>query len=324
MKQENGRIFFTAKERVNMAFGLVPLEKRLKENIKNYRLAQLYDLGSITDYLESISRISGLWFLLTDRHGERAVCIGDFAGFVPDVVNEPGEKIKIINRTIGHLYIKGKEYQKDEALSKLVNGIVEQLAMQGHKSYAYIETSIYADELEEKLEKEQYQVKHGEKEDALTATLNSTYFDNRLKVIDRSGVVPVAVISVNINDWKFFNVHFGDEESDRLIRKTADFLKEEAKPDYVIGRCGGDFFSVLIPMAEEGEAEDYCRRVKDKCSRFQDDKLVLSVACGMVTKTNVEEKLETLLSDAEYEMFEDKVSIKNAPDYREKLEKGLK
>ncbi|MBQ7067404.1 MAG: diguanylate cyclase [Lachnospiraceae bacterium] len=307
-----------------MAFGLVPLEKRLKENIKNYRLALLFDLEGIKSYLESISKVSGLEFLLTDRHGEKAVCIGDFQGFVPDVVNEPGEKIKIINRTVGHLYVKGKNYEQDEMLLKLVKTIVEQLAVQGHKSYCYIETSIYADELEEKLEKEQYQVKHGEKEDALTSTLNSTYFDNRLKVIDRSGVVPVAVISVNINDWKFFNDNFGDEESDRLIQKTADFLKEEAKPEYVIGRCGGDFFSILIPMAEDGEAEDYCKRIKERCSRFEDDKLVLSVACGTVTKTNVEEKLDKLLSDAEYEMFDDKVSIKNAPGYRESLAKGLK
>ncbi|MBD5545647.1 MAG: diguanylate cyclase [Lachnospiraceae bacterium] len=306
-----------------MAFGLVPLEKRLKENIRHYRLSQLYDIGGLTGYLDSISKLSGLQFLLTDRHGEKAVCIGDFVGFVPDVVNEPGEKIKIMNRTIGHLYIKGKELREDNELSKLVEGMVEQLAIQGYKSYAYIETSIYADELEKKLEKEQYQVKHGERQDALTATLSSTYFNNRMKVIDRSDIVPVAVLSVNINDWKFFNDHFGDEESDRLIQKAAEFLKEEAKPDYVIGRCGGDSFSVLIPMAEEEEAEAYCRRVKERCDGFQDKKLILSVACGIVMKTNVEEKLEPLLSDAEYEMFNDKYSIKNAPGYREKLEKLL-
>ncbi len=74
-----------------MAFGLVPLEKRLKENIKHYRLSQLYDIGGLTGYLDSIAKISSLQLLLTDRHGEKAVWIGDFVGFVPDVVNEPGE-----------------------------------------------------------------------------------------------------------------------------------------------------------------------------------------------------------------------------------------
>ena len=49
-----------------------------------------------------------------------------------------------------------------------------------------------------------------------------------MSVIDRSGIVPVAVMNININDWKFVNDHFGDEESDRLIRTVAGFLKEEA------------------------------------------------------------------------------------------------
>jgi hypothetical protein len=52
--------------------------------------------------------------------------------------------------------------------------------------------------------------------------------------------------------------------------------------------------------------------------------LAPSVAIGNVLKENVEETLTDKLADAEYEMFEDKFEIKNAPGYRERLEKGLK
>ena len=172
------------------------------------------------------------------------------------------------------------------------------------------------------MEKEQYQVKHGQKEAALTGVLNSTHFDNKLHVVDRSQVVPVAVVCANINDWKYVNDHFGDEESDRLIQVVANILKEEAKPEYIIGRCGGDFFNILIPMAEDEEAKDYCVRVQQKCMEFEDAHLAPSVACGFVLKYNVEQKLQDLLSDAEYEMFNNKFEIKNAPGYRERLEKA--
>lgn len=47
------------------------------------------------------------------------------------------------------------------------------------------------------------------------------------------------------------------------------------------------------------------------------------MACGIVYKTNVEEKVEDKLDDAEYEMFNNKFEIKNAPGYRERLEKGI-
>ncbi len=137
------------------------------------------------------------------------------------------------------------------------------------------------------------------------------------------GVAPVAVVNANINDWKFVNDHFGDVESDRLIRMIADILKQEAKPDYIIGRVDGDVFIILIPMAETGEAEAYCANVQKACLDFEDPILAPSVACGVVYKTNVEEQLKDKLPDAEYEMFNNKFGIKNAPGYRERLEHGV-
>ena len=303
-----------------MAFGLVPLEKRLKDNIRNYSLDQIYEIGQLSRFLEGINIVTGISLLLTDRHGEKAVSAGNFVGFKPDTVNAPGKKIRVAGRTIAHLYTKEEE-NGDRVKESLVEAVVAQLTEQAAKSYEAAELSLYVDDLEKKLEKEQYRVKHGEKEDALTGVLNSTYFDNKMQIIDRSQAVPVAVICANINDWKYVNDNFGDEESDRLIQVVAGFLKQEAKAEYIIGRCGGDFFNVLIPMAEDGEAEDYCKRVQQKCLEFEDAHLAPSVACGSVIKYNVEQALSDLVSDAEYEMFDNKFEIKNAPGYRERLEK---
>lgn len=301
-----------------MAFGIVSLEKRLKDNIRSYSTDQLYDMKKLTDYLEAVSAVTHMGLLLVDRHGEKAVSAGDFTGFEPDVVNEPGLKIRVSDRTVAHLYVKDAVSEENR---RLAEAIAEHLTQLAANTYEKIETSIYADELEERLEKEQYQVKHGEKKDALTGTLSSTYFENRAKIIDRSDVVPVAVICANINDWKYVNDRFGDEESDRLIRVVAEILRREAKDEYVIGRCGGDFFCVLIPLVEDGEAEDYCSRVQKSCEVYEDDKIAPSVACGYVFKTNVEQTVSELLSDAEYEMFNNKLEMKNAPGYRERLEK---
>ncbi len=303
-----------------MAFGLVSLEKRMKDNIRNYGIDQLFDIGNLSEYLQSAYQVSGISFLLVDRHGEKAVSVGGFAGFKPDVVNAPGYKIRVSGRTIAHLYVKDEEVT-GENQRKYVETMADFLTVLAVNTYENIEKSIYADELEKRLEKEQYQVKHGEKKDALTGVLNSTYFENRAKVIDRSDVIPVAVICVNINDWKYVNDRFGDEESDRLIKVVAEILREEAKDEYVIGRCGGDFFHILIPMVEDTEAQEYCVRVQAKCDAFEDAKIAPSVACGYVFKTNVEQSVLDLVSDAEYEMFNNKFDIKNAPGYRERLEK---
>ena len=160
--------------------------------------------------------------------------------------------------------------------------------------------------------------------DELTGLFNSDYFEKRMATIDRSSVLPVAVINFNINSWKFVNDNFGDEQSDRLIEIISGIIAQEAKPYFVIGRMDGDIFGVLIPMALDGEAEEYVDKVVKRCDNYEDSILAPSVAAGIAYKTNIEQKLEDLMSDAEYSMFEKKYEMKNSPSYRERLEHGLK
>ncbi len=200
---------------------------------------------------------------------------------------------------------------------------VRMLEAWGEKSYLARELSTYCDELADRVEAGRQQLKGDERKDVLTGTLNKTYFENRMKIIDRAEIAPVALIQANINDWKFFHDHFGIEESDRLISVVAGIIREHAREDYVIGRCAGDLFNIIIPMPQEQEAEEFVERIRRDLDEYDDPILVPSAAFGIVYKENVEESLEDKLSDAEYEMFNDKIRIKNMPDYRERLEKGI-
>ena len=208
-------------------------------------------------------------------------------------------------------------------VGNLLDEFTKMLSQWGEEAYLHMESSIYMDELEEKVGVQHVQTARGEKEDVLTGVYHKLYFEEQMQRLDDLSVAPVAVVNANINDWKFVNDHFGDAESDRLIRTIADLIKQEAKPDYVIGRVDGDVFIILIPMAESEEAEEYCARVQKACLDFADPILAPSVACGVVYKTNVEEQLKEKLPDAEYEMFNNKFEIKNAPGYRERLEHGV-
>ncbi len=308
-----------------MGYQTIPYDKRIKENIRNYSFSNLYNMEVIKGYMENLAEMLEINILLTDRHGEKEIVIGDsFLGFYPDVVNDPGRKVRVQNRTIGHLYIKEIDARRDSRLmNEMVDSTVKLLEHLGEEAYLRHESCIYLEELEIMLKERRRQLIQNETDDALTDVYNRTYFASRMEAIDRTEVVPVAVLNVNINDWKFANDHFGDEESDRLIKIVADILKREAKSDFIIGRIDGDAFGVLIPMATEGEAEDYMKRVQNSCNTYEDSILAPSVAVGMVYKTNIEEKLEDRLSDAEYEMFNNKFEVKNAPGYKERLSKGV-
>ena len=309
-----------------MAYGSISLEKRLKDNIKNYSLSSLLDTDRMSEQLEILHKLSGVEVLVTDRHGEKMISFGNFAAFRPDVINDPGIKLRVAERTVAHIYLRYDRVEEDKLslVSTFLDKLIETYESVGMQTYYHKETAVYADELEAKLEKETYQVKHGEKNDELTGVLNRTYFENRMKIVDRSQIAPVSAICININDWKFVNDNYGDDESDRLIQVIAGIIVKNSKPEYIVGRVDGDVFNVLIPMPEDGESEEFCAAVKADCEAYEDARLAPSVAIGNVLKENVEETLADKLADAEYEMFENKLEMKNAPGYRERLEKGLK
>lgn len=309
-----------------MGYEAVPLEKRLKENIKNYSLTNLYQLEELREQMKLLYQMTGIKILLTDRHGEKLTAAGNFADFIPKEADVPDRKLRVANRTIGYIYVRKDEIKegKEEAAAVLLEQLIRLWERLGEEIYINRESAVYIDELELMLEKERYHLKHGEKEDVLTGVLNKTYFIERMKVLDRSGVVPVAVIEANINDWKFANDTYGDEESDRLIQIIARIMKEEAKEDYVLGRVDGDVFHVMIPMPEDGEAEHYAECIQRRCREYTDVRLAPSAAVGVMYKSNVEEKLEDVFAEAQYKMFENKFEMKQNPAYQARLHKNIK
>lgn len=304
-----------------MEYAAKTFQDRLREDVKGYSLENLLDLDKVEAYLTDLCSLAGIEVLLTQRHGETAVAVGDFDGFVPDVVNEPGRKIRVQNRTVGHLYAR-TDGAADRALAeRLLDHAADLYAGLCENHYLYRETAIYADELEARQEQEAYRAKRGEHEDALTGVLNRTYYESRLKEMEETA--PAAVICANINDWKFVYDHFGNEESDRLIRIIALLIRREAQESYVIGRMDGDEFGIVIPNPSEQEAEQFVSRIQEACRTYEDAVLAPSLAVGLVYRTNVEEAFSQCYSEAQYEMFYNKLAVKHEAGYRERLEHGL-
>lgn len=322
---EKDKIYLIGKKKSKgvllMAYGSVSLEKRIKNNVKNYSLGQLLDLPIVQKELESLYTLTGTEFLFTRRHGEVVILIGEWGADAVDVIADPGIKFQVAGRTIGHFYYKMKE--QNDVVETMIFSLLDNWKLWAEQTYLYKETDQFVYEVQFRAEEELNRKAEGARTDALTGVLTHTYFRSRMKVLDRSQVAPIAALCININDWKFANDHFGDEESDRLIRIIANILQKEAKPEYVIGRVDGDVFNVMIPMPEDGEAVEYARAVQNACNEYVDKCLAPSVAIGIAVKENVEEFLSQVFSDAEYEMFENKMNMKKAPGYQERLRKGL-
>ena len=133
-----------------MDYKAIPFEKRIKENISNYALDNLYHIDTLTEYCKALCQVADLEILLTERHGEKVVSVGNFAGFTPDVVGEPGRKIRVYGRTIAHLYTRTDKVPEEKLAQteKLLNELAAMLSQWGEEAYLHTESSIYLDELE--------------------------------------------------------------------------------------------------------------------------------------------------------------------------------
>ena len=301
-------------------FGDDSLQKALKENIKNYELSSLYDIEKIQRQIDLINKLTGVGILVTNRHGDKCIKAGWKKPTGVDVDMDPGVKMRIQDRTVAHVYVDCDELIGDpDVVEELLDNVVRAYEKFGQYHYELSETSMYV----ARKDKDALAIATDDgKCDPLTGTFNKTYFDNRVKIMDRSQMVPVASVCININDWKYVYDNFGIEESDRLIKTISGIILSEAKTDYIVGKVDGDVFNVLISMPLEGEIEDFCDRVRKRCMDFEDKILAPSVAIGYAVKENVEQSLTDVYSDAEYNMFENKIEVKNAPGYRARLEHG--
>ena len=80
--------------------------QRLEQNSKNYSPKDLFQLNEAEIMLDQFHKSFGLDTLMTDRHGSILMTKGDFGDFKPDVVNKPGNKIRVKGRTVCHIYAK--------------------------------------------------------------------------------------------------------------------------------------------------------------------------------------------------------------------------
>ncbi len=91
--------------------------------------------------------------------------------------------------------------------------------------------------------------------DPLTGLCNHRTFHARLAEeaqIARAGGQALAVVMLDLDNFKFFNDAYGHAAGDEVLRQVTRALRASTTPSDTVGRFGGDEFALLLPLKTVG------------------------------------------------------------------------
>lgn len=147
--------------------------------------------------------------------------------------------------------------------------------------------------------------------DSMTGLYNRRKFEEILSCYSRQSDRTICMISADANFLKLTNDIFGHEAGDMLLQAIAKIMSDLAKSDWLVARCGGDEFRVILPDTTLETALDYCRRVARNCSQDKSLTLPLSVALGAAEWNSAAETLQDCFSRADVKMYQNKTALKH-------------
>lgn len=175
------------------------------------------------------------------------------------------------------------------------------------------------DELKESqrvLKLSEEKVAHLASHDSLTGLLNRRRLNEELtKSIVNDKDCPIAVIFIDLDNFKMVNDTLGHSFGDRLIVKVAELLKNISPPYKQVARISGDEFILLIyDIESEQQAEEVAKEIVDLFDTgIVIDSKILNVTASIGVSMYPEHgtTAEDLLKTADMAMYRAKGSGKN-------------
>ncbi|MBN2898820.1 MAG: diguanylate cyclase [Clostridia bacterium] len=174
-----------------------------------------------------------------------------------------------------------------------------------HHGYMVGGFGIYTDI--SRLKEEERQRDYLSTHDDLTGLFNRAYFNRKLIEYKQMGTYPIAVIIVDVNGLKLINDAFGPVVGDQLLKDTAQIIKNTCGEDTLIARYGGDEYVVLVTHTSREHIRGMVRDLKGACRRLKIQDVETSVSVGWSINMTAEIDFETLLREAEDDLYKHKV-----------------
>lgn len=149
--------------------------------------------------------------------------------------------------------------------------------------------------------------------DPKTGVYNSKFFDTimDLEIEKAKRGHHLSLLVADIDDFKLVNDAFGHKKGDAILRHVVGIIKKNVRRIDVIGRFGGEEFTVLLPFTSYEKAEIVAERIRK--SIFKSKYLLrhkVTVSIGLATYEN-DDTAQRLFNKADAALLVAKKNGKN-------------
>jgi diguanylate cyclase len=170
---------------------------------------------------------------------------------------------------------------------------------------------------------------HDLSHDMLTDLPNRSLFVDRLnQSINslRGKAEKIAVIAINIDNFKDLNTGFGNHNADRLLKQFAQRLRSTVEEPITVARFGGDDFAILMPNIDKEEQALFLSKKVQKTVAIHfalDDVIIdITATAGITFYPEHGQDADTLIQRANLAIYHAKQSGKEFAIYNPTMDKG--
>lgn len=147
------------------------------------------------------------------------------------------------------------------------------------------------------------------KVDPLTGLGNRVAYNEYMANLRRKNNIVLAVVNIDLDDFKSINDIYGHHEGDKVLRLFAGELQDIFKGKGVPIRIGGDEFIILINENQKDVVEKYIKMLIDKIDGYNarsDRPYHIQFSYGMTIFNNMYNNVDELIQHSDRLMYERK------------------
>lgn len=150
--------------------------------------------------------------------------------------------------------------------------------------------------------------------DALTGIYNRHGFDEQVEQYMRQNPQKHCVVAMlDIDDFKLVNDVYGHAAGDGALKKLAESMKQYFSKDVILGRNGGDEFSIFMPDCTVVDVKPFLKKFTEETRKFycKGEERAFTISLGFAEYPVLADDRSQLMRCADMALYEVKMRGKN-------------